>query len=132
MSIIIVIDANIIISALLGGKPSIILFDGTYKFSTTEFTIDEVKKYIPRLAKKLGVEEIKLHYLLENLSIFIYSKSFYKKEFSKAKRLIGHIDPKDVDVLALALKFETYVWSQDKHLDECGYEKLLKTHNFIN
>lgn len=132
MSIIIVVDANIVISALLGGKPSIILFDGTYKFSTTDFTIDEVKKYIPRLAKKLGVEEIKLYYLLENLPIFIYPRIFYKKEISRAKKLIGHIDPKDVDVLALTLKFETHIWSQDKHLEECGYKKILKTYNFIN
>ncbi|MBI2415949.1 MAG: hypothetical protein HYV33_04820 [Candidatus Kerfeldbacteria bacterium] len=43
----IAVDANILLSALLGGKPSIILFDTRFHFITTEFTIDEVEKYLP-------------------------------------------------------------------------------------
>lgn len=49
MKIIVVADANIILSALLGGKPSGILFDPKFQFITTEFTLNEVKKYLPRL-----------------------------------------------------------------------------------
>jgi len=55
MKIIVVVDANIILSALLGGKPSDILFDSRFQFATTEFTLKEVKKYFPRLEKKLGI-----------------------------------------------------------------------------
>jgi len=43
MRITIVVDANIILSALLDGKPSYILFDGKYQFITSEFTLSEVK-----------------------------------------------------------------------------------------
>lgn len=46
--------------------------------------------------------------------------------------MISHIDKKDIDILALALKFETYLWSQDKHFDSSGYSKILKTYDFIN
>ena len=53
MKIIIAVDANIILSALLGGKPSIILFNHKYEFTTTEFTIGEVEKYLPKLSKKI-------------------------------------------------------------------------------
>jgi hypothetical protein len=35
MKIIVAVDANILLSALLGGKPIIILFDGKYQFVTT-------------------------------------------------------------------------------------------------
>ncbi len=52
MRIAIVVDANIVMSALLGGKPSAILFDHRFQFVTTEFTIKEVEKYLPRLEKK--------------------------------------------------------------------------------
>jgi predicted nucleic acid-binding protein len=55
MKIIVAVDANIILSALLGGKPSIILFDGKYQFVTTKFTLEEVKKYLPRLEKKIEI-----------------------------------------------------------------------------
>jgi predicted nucleic acid-binding protein len=56
MKIIVAVDANILLSALLGGKPSIILFDGKYQFVTTKFTLEEVKKYLPRLERKLGFQ----------------------------------------------------------------------------
>ena len=41
------------------------------------------------------------------------------------------LDKKDIDILALSLKFETYLWSQDKDFETAGYLKLLKTYNFI-
>lgn len=48
----IIIDATPIISALIGGTSREIIFDPTYEFLTTEFTINEVKKYIPYISKK--------------------------------------------------------------------------------
>ena len=42
----IIIDATPIISALIGGISREIIFDNTYEFLTTEFTINEVKKYL--------------------------------------------------------------------------------------
>lgn len=46
--------------------------------------------------------------------------------------MIGHIDVKDIDILALALELDAYLWSQDKDFEGCGYSKLLKTYNFID
>lgn len=132
MKIIVVVDANIILSALLGGKPSIILFDSKFKFVTTEFTLSEVKKYLPRLEKKLKISQRKLISLLGQLPIEIYKQSFYKNDVGEAKKLIAHIDKKDTDILALALKFKTYLWSQDKDFEKAGYQKLLKTYDFIS
>lgn len=131
MKITIVVDANIILSALLGGKPSNILFDGRFQFITTEFTLNEVKKYLPRLEKKLGVSEVKLTSLLRELPIRVYSRNFYKDEFKKAYEIIAHIDKKDVEILALAIKLGTFIWSQDKHFEKSGYQKLLRTYDFI-
>jgi len=84
MKIIIVVDANIILSALLGGKPSDILFNGRFQFVTTEFTLKEVKKYFPRLEKKLGISQRKLISLLGNLPFTVYSKDFYKEKLNEA------------------------------------------------
>lgn len=60
MRIIIAIDANIIISALIGGVARLILFESKFEFITTEFTISEVRKYLPRLSKKFGIDQRKL------------------------------------------------------------------------
>lgn len=131
MKIIVVVDANIILSALLGGKPSIILFDSRFQFATAEFTMKEVKKYLPKLAKKLDISQEGLNLLLEKLPLLVYKNNFYNSKSKKAKGMIGEIDEKDIEILALALKLETYLWSQDKDFEKCGYPKLLKTYNFI-
>ncbi len=52
MNIEIVVDANIIISALIGGSSREILFDHRYRFLTTNFTLKEVEKYIPTIVGK--------------------------------------------------------------------------------
>lgn len=132
MNIIIVVDANIILSALLGGKPSSILFDPKFRFVTTEFTMNEVKKYLPRVEKKTGTDRREIKNLLDKLPLLIYSRDFYKNQLKSAKEKIGSIDPKDVDILALALKLETHVWSQDKDFEEADYPKVLKTYDFID
>ena len=132
MKIIIVADANIILSALLGGKPSSILFDPRFQFATTKFTLREVRKYLSKLAEKLGIFQKELFTLLNQLPLKIYPKSFYRDKLKEAKRMIEHIDKEDVDILALALKFQTYLWSQDKDFEKAGYKKLLKTYDFIS
>lgn len=131
MKIIIIVDANIILSALLGGKPSNILFDSRFQFVTTEFTLKEVKKYFSTLEKKLEVSQQKLLSLLKELPIEAYPRSFYEDKLKEAQKLIFHIDKKDVEILALAIKLETFIWSQDKHFEKSGYKKFLNTYDFI-
>jgi predicted nucleic acid-binding protein len=131
MKIIVAVDANILLSALLGGKPSIILFDGKYQFVTTKFTLEEVKKYLPRLEKKIGIPKEELLSLLEDLPIKVYDRNFYRNKLKEARKMIYHIDKKDVDILALSLKLDCFLWSQDKDFEKCGFKKLLKTYNFI-
>ena len=80
MGIVVVVDANVILSALLGGKPSNILFDGRFTFVTARFTLGEVEKYFPRLAKKLGVVERDLENLLTKLPLEVCEKEFYKND----------------------------------------------------
>lgn len=131
MKIIIVVDANIILSALLGGKSSSILFDSRFQFVTAEFTIYEVKKYLPKLSRKLNISRKNLEEILGKLPLLIYERSFYKGKIKKAREVIGEIDKKDTDILALSLKFETYLWSQDKDFEIAGCLKILKTYDFI-
>ena len=51
----VVVDANVILSALLGGSARFILFDPRFEFVTAEFTLEEVERYIPRVSEKSGV-----------------------------------------------------------------------------
>ena len=46
--------------------------------------------------------------------------------------LIGKRDPKDVDILALALKFDAPVWSEDKDFSGIEEIELYRTSDMLN
>ncbi|MGM0405442.1 MAG: PIN domain-containing protein [Thermoplasmatota archaeon] len=131
MNIEIVVDANIIISALIGGSSREILFDHRYRFLTTKFTLKEVEKYIPTIAEKSGTEKRFVKETLGLIPLSIKEKKFYEGSLSEAKDMIGKIDEKDVEILALAIDTNNYLWSEDKDFEESGYEKILKTKDFF-
>ncbi|MDZ4221547.1 MAG: PIN domain-containing protein [Patescibacteria group bacterium] len=127
----IVVDANVLCSALLGGKPGSILFDERFQFVTAEYTLNEVKKYVPMLADKLSLPNEYLHEMLGGLPVFVYDDAWYASGITEAERMIGHIDAKDVPILALALRLGAPLWSQDAHFDQCGYLEVIKTRHFF-
>lgn len=132
MKVRVVVDANILISALLGGKSRFILFDPKFEFLTTEATIKEVKKYIPLISEKSGVPEKEIKEGVSLLPVQIFSRDYYKKCLEEAERLIGEIDPDDADILALYLKEKTFLWSEDKDFEKTPQKiNLLKTEDLI-
>lgn len=132
MKILIVVDANVILSALLGGSARFILFKREFEFVTTNFTIKEVKKYLDVVVTKSGVSKKEIVHALSLLPIKVCSGNFYRAHRNKAKELINSIDPKDIDILALVLKLNTYLWSEDRHFEEIkNHIKLIKTESLI-
>jgi len=127
----IIVDATPIISALIGGTSREVLFDPTYDFLTTEFTINEVKKYLSYISKKSKTPLEQIEEALKLLSLTIYDKNFYSEQIEKAKQLIEHKDKKDVDILALTLKTSNPLWSEDTHFEGINEINLLKTKDFF-
>lgn len=131
MKIEIVVDANIIISALIGGSPRKILFDHRFRFITSKYTIDEVRKYVPEIASKSDSDEEFVLETLELIPLSVKEKEFYEDKLDEARDMIGDIDEKDVQILALALKKDDYLWSEDNDFKKAGYQKQLKTKDFF-
>lgn len=131
MNIEIVVDANIIISALIGGSSRDILFDHRFKFLTTEYTMGEVKKYSPEISKKADTEESYILETLELLPLNVKNKEFYQDSVKEAQNIMEDIDEKDVEILALALETYNYLWSEDNDFEKAGYRKLIKTKDFF-
>jgi predicted nucleic acid-binding protein len=137
-------NANPILSALIFGRAREILFSPLFEFITTEFTTWEVKKYIPSFARKLQQRleragtivsiakiERRLFSELDDLPIETVYPRFYEDKLADAGRLIGHRDPKDVDLLALALKTGNPIWSDDKDFEGIAQITLLKTKHLL-
>ena len=118
-----IVDANPIISTLIGGAASRIFWDsGIEEFITSEWTLNEVKKYIPHLAKKTKVPESTIELNLNLLPLTFYTRSFYEDKITKATQLIGQRDPKDVELLALVLQLGLPLWTNDKDFEGLGIE----------
>ena len=109
----ITIDANQMISALLGGKARGIIYSDHFRFFTTERKTWEVKRYIPMISTKTGVHEERVLKAFELFPIIAYQDVFFDEQKSRALELIGKRDPTDADLLALTLRLRSPLWSHD-------------------
>jgi predicted nucleic acid-binding protein len=115
------VDANPILSAVIGGKARSVFLDGGHiSFYTTVFNFKEVEKYIPALASKRSLPLDDLYLALSTLPISVCDVEFYKDTLKKARALIGERDPDDIHLLGLALKLSCPIWSNDRDFDDVG------------
>ncbi len=128
-----VADANVLLSAVIGGRAALALrHDKVEQVFTPAPAYDEVFEYLPSLAKKKRLELDTLLLVCAALPVTVVERSEFEDKLASAKRRIGKRDPDDVDVLALALALKIPVWSNDNDFEESGVEwyttaELLKT-----
>lgn len=116
-----IVDANAIISALLRGAALSVFQNPKIKrFLTTDFTLGEVKHYVPRLARKLRLPEEILHLDLELLPLKLYPREAYSEKLKEARSILLARDPNDIDLLALAFHLKLPIWSNDKDFQGTG------------
>ena len=123
-----VVDANPLISALLGGRALKILFSPLFRCVTTERTTWEVKRYIPMIAERSGVPERQVLSLFEMFPLTAFQSSFYQEQVHLATQRIGERDAKDVDVLALTYKLGAPLWTADQDLRDIDDIETVTTH----
>ena len=115
------VDANPILSAIIGGKARAVFLEADHiSFYTTLFNFKEVEKYIPVLASKRSLYLDDLYLALSTLPISVCDVEFYSNTLKKAESLIGDRDPDDIHLLGLALKLSCPIWSNDRDFDDVG------------
>ena len=118
-----VADANVLLSAVIGGRASLVLRHDTIgQVFTPAAACDEVFEYLPSLAKKKRLDLDTLILACGVLPVTVVERSEYEGKLSTARRRIGKRDPDDVDVLALALQLNVAVWSNDNDFENTGVE----------
>lgn len=130
-----ILDTNILFSALV--KDSItreIIFCPKFKFYIPEYSIIEIKKYYPEIAKKGSLKEDDVNEILKRIlknSIFIpFNK--YKVNLEKGREIIGSIDENDVPFIAAALSIKNDgIWTNDKHFKMQNKIKIFSTSDMI-
>lgn len=118
-----VADANVLLSAAIGGRARLILNHRSItRVATAASTYEEVFEYIPKLAKRKGLKLDTLLFSVAALPVEVIEADAYERKMSEARRRIAHRDPDDVDVLALALHLKLPVWSNDNDFEEARIE----------
>lgn len=127
----IVVDANVIVSALLKDSFTrrMLLGENAPKLFSPEFIRQELAKYSGEFSKKLHADRKELEETLEMLfdasKITVLPKPEYSEFMPKAMQISP--DPKDTAYLALALKLDCPIWSNDSALKKQSRVKVYAT-----
>lgn len=106
-------DANVILSAVIGKAALKVFTESPVEVVTTHLNLDEVQEYMPSLASKYRLEEKVLQTQLKLLPLEVFEREFYQDFLKQAEERIGRIDPDDIDLLALGLKLNIPIWTND-------------------
>ncbi|HEX8460297.1 MAG TPA: PIN domain-containing protein [Segetibacter sp.] len=120
----VVIDSNIVFSALLAKNASIRdkLYSNNFKFYSPKFLFVEIFKHKERILKISNASEDDI---LELLSIVLHPINFINEAFISTAIYINEfsfcqdVDEKDTSFIAMAIALDCEVWTRDE---------VLKTH----
>ena len=116
-------DANVLLSAVLGGRAALALkHPRVEEVLTPEPVRAEVEEYAAYLADQKRLPRDTLLLAVATLPVTVIEPEVYAPKRKEAERRIARRDPQDVDLLALALHFRLPVWSNDNDFEEAGVE----------
>jgi predicted nucleic acid-binding protein len=113
----IVLDANILIRAVLGKRVRELIFGNshTVKFFAQDIAYADARKYLPALLKKRGVDAAAAMLVLDRLDSIVQSidAELYDGMQQQALQRIAARDADDWPVLACAMTLGCPVWTED-------------------
>lgn len=115
---VLVLDANILIRAVLGNKVRelLIAHSDSVEFFTPDICVEDAQKYLPII---LGKRDIPVEPALEVLAslkplLQIVDKGIYQEYATEAQQRIKKRDIHDWPVVATALILNSPVWTEDQ------------------
>ena len=129
----VVIDTNILISALIkdDSVTARIIKSGIFEIYYPEDGMFELEKYRDYIIKKRKKAlqrksfDYALSFLLE--SVNVVPSLLYEDKIREAYEVMRDIDEKDTPFLALALKLQCPIWSNDGDFEEQNLVEVYKT-----
>lgn len=112
-----VIDANILIRAVLGRRVRDLLFThaATVRFYAPDVAYADARRYLPELLAKRGLDVTVAMEVLDRLEAIVHSvdAELYNTAKTEALRRIESRDGDDWPVLACAMILDCPVWTED-------------------
>ncbi len=114
----VVVDANILIRAVLGQKVRqlFVAFSDKVAFITPQVCVDDAYRYLPNLLLKRGVDpQQALLFLQELMTIIQVIDDVLLEDYQLfAKKLLRQRDENDWPILAVALLLNCPIWTEDQ------------------
>jgi predicted nucleic acid-binding protein len=131
---IVVIDTNVIISALIRDSLTRkVIIESGLNFVYPEISLHELRKHKKTIIAKSGLPERDIDKLLNKLLeyVVLIPTEVVKSHLDEAKLIMQKIDPNDVVFIAAALAFRNAViWSDDKDFERQKKVRVVKTRDF--
>lgn len=134
----IVLDSNIIFSALISGKGIYIDIFKILQIYVPDFIFIEISKYEERIIKKTKREKEFISFTKELFSeiTVIPRLAISKQNYERAVFLCSDIDLKDTPYIALSIELDMPLWTNDKKLIDGlrnkDYTKIITTEEIFN
>jgi len=131
----VVVDTNIIFSALIAdGKTRDLILLDDLDLVIPEFFYDELKNNKEEIIPKTGLTKSEFSTLLNILfeDVDVVPKDEFEDEIPQARDLMEDIDPDDVPFVALALKKEAEIWSDDGHFQHQDSVRVFRTTDLLD
>ncbi len=131
----IVVDTNVIFSALIaGGKTRDLILLEDLDLMIPEFFYNELKNNKKEIITKTGLTKSEFSTLLNILfeDIDVIPKDEFEDEIPHAKDMMEDVDPDDVPFVALALKKDTGIWSDDGHFQQQKVVSVFQTPELLD
>ena len=127
-----ILDANPLFSALIKDSFTVnVIVNENVELSAPEFLFDEFIEHKEEILTKTNRTEKELNDLVNNLKgiIHIVPQKEFEAFFEEAKQLTS--DGNDVPYLALALKLNLPIWSNDKRMKMQDKVKVYSTEELM-
>jgi predicted nucleic acid-binding protein len=135
---VLVLDANILIRAVLGNKVRdlIITHSDTVCFFTPDVCMEDSKKYLPVLLEKRKLPSVSVLELLSHLEqvVKVVDEEVYKGFQKEACQRMAIRDIRDWPIVATALTFNCPIWTEDQDFFGSGVSTWTtdRIHIFFN
>jgi len=114
-------DANVLLSAVLGGRAKDILpHPDIEEAVTAETTFREVQEYASQLARKKRLSLDVVLLAVATLPVRVVPREDYVVALPQAEKRIGKRDPDDIEILALALHLKIPIRPEPSLRPESG------------
>lgn len=136
----VIVDANIIISAILKPESEIaglILLNTKIELVIPDYALDEIKKHRSRICAERGIPSSFFSEMLDKIifGVLVFSTDMLSNEtLLKAENIVSSIDPNDALYVAFSIELNALFWTGDlklyRGLRRKGFNHVINTPEF--